>query len=245
MYTDDLAKFIESKNIPSADVIVYHNHKEIYRHTCGSKDSAGKIPLKGDELYFLYSATKPITCVAAMRLVERGIISIEDPVSKYIPEYASLTYRDGDEIKKCRNVMTVRHLFAMRGGLTYDLNGMIPYKELIAEAPDADTLTVVKSFAKSPLAFEPGTQYKYSLCHDVLGAVIEVASKMKLSEYLKKEIFEPLGMTRTTFDYTDGMLSQFAAQYRYNGAEYNEVPLKCMYRLTKIMKAAARDLFPV
>ena len=122
MYTDDLAKFIEEKNMPSADIIIYHNHKEIYRHTFGTKDAAKTTPLKGDELYFLYSASKPITCVAAMRLVERGIISIEDPVSKYIPEYKDLTYKCGDEIRPCTKEMTVRHLFAMRGGLSYNLS---------------------------------------------------------------------------------------------------------------------------
>ena len=241
MYTENLAKFIESKNIPSTDVIIYHNSKEIYRHISGTKDSEGKIPLKGDELYFLYSCTKPITCVAAMRLVERGIISIEDPVCKYIPEFAELTYRDGEDIKKCKNIMTIRHLFAMRGGLTYDLE-MPPLKELLAREPDADTLTVVKSFAKSPLSFEPGTKYQYSLCHDVLGAVIEVATGMKLGEYMKKEIFDPLGMTRTTFEVTDEMLPQFAAQYTYTENGYEKVPLTCVYRLTKNYESGGAGL---
>ena len=188
MHTEDIAKFLESKGIPSSDVIIYHNHKQIYRCKLGHKDAQGNVPLNGDELYFLYSATKPITCVAAMRLVERGIISIEDPVSKYIPEYAHLTYRCGDTVKECQNTMKVRHLFAMRGGLSYDLN-MPSIKECLNENPNADTLTLVKSFAKTPLLFEPGTRYQYSLCHDVLAAVVEVASGMKIGEFLKKEIF--------------------------------------------------------
>ena len=241
MYTEDLAKFLDSQNMPSGDVIIYHNHKEIFRHKCGTKDAEKNTPLKGDELYFLYSASKPITCVAAMRLVERGIISIEDPVYKYIPEYKDLIYKCGNEIKPCKNVMTVRHLFAMRGGLTYDLN-MPSFRELVAKEPNADTVSVVKSFAKTPLAFEPGTRYQYSLCHDVLGAIVEIASGMKFSEYLNKEIFEPLGMTRTTFYVTDDMLPKFATQYRLENGSYNEVPLKCAYKLTPCYESGGAGL---
>ena len=241
MYTDNLAKFIEEKNMPSADIIIYHNHKEIYRHTFGTKDAAKTTPLKGDELYFLYSASKPITCVAAMRLVERGIISIEDPVSKYIPEYKDLTYKCGDEIRPCTKEMTVRHLFAMRGGLSYNLS-MPSTVELLKNNPDADTLSVVKSFAGSPLSFEPGTKYQYSLCHDVLAAVVEVASGMKFGEFLKKEIFEPLGMTRTTFKVTDDMLDQFASQYRLVDDKYVEVPLSCVYKLTSNYESGGAGL---
>lgn len=242
MHTEDLRAFLDTRGIPSCDVVIYHKHKEIFRHTCGTKDADKKIPLKGDELYFLYSATKPITCVAAMRLVERGIISIEDPVSKYIPEYAHLTYRDGSEIKECQKTMKVRHLFAMRGGLTYEL-GMPPVKECIANDPHADTLTLVKAFAKNPLSFEPGTRYQYSLCHDVLAAVVEVASGIKFGDYLKKEIFEPLGMNRTGFKVTPELLKQFAAQYRYVDGKYTECPTTCVYQLTDAYESGGAGLY--
>ena len=241
MYTDNLDSFIKSKKMPSADILIYKDHKEIYRGTFGTKDAEGKIPLRGDELYFLYSATKPITCVGAMRLVERGVISIDDPVYKYIPEYKDLTYLDKGEVKKCTKVMTIRHLFAMRGGLTYNLN-MPSFKELVAREPDAGTVDVVKSFAATPLSFEPGTRYQYSLCHDVLGAVIEVASGMKFGEYMKKEVFEPLGMTKTTFHVTDDMLPQFATQYRLENGEYTPVPLTCVYKLTKNYESGGAGL---
>jgi CubicO group peptidase (beta-lactamase class C family) len=129
----------------------------------------------------------------------------------------------------------------MRGGLTYDLN-MPSIRALKEKDPNADTLSVVKSFAATPLSFEPGTRYQYSLCHDVLGAVIEVASGMKFGEYLKKEIFEPLGMTRTFFNYDDTMLDQFAAQYRLNGDKYDEVEKSCVYRLTPAYESGGAGL---
>lgn len=244
MHTEDLEAFIRSKGIPSSDVIIYHKHKEIFRFINGTKDSEGKIPLKGDELYLFYSATKPITCVAAMRLVEKGIIGIEDPVYKYIPEYENLSYMDGNSVKKCKNVMTVRHLFTMRGGLSYNLD-MPSIKECIKNNPNADTLEIVKSFVKEPLSFEPGTNYQYSLCHDVLAAVIEVATNMKFGEFLKKEIFEPLGMTRTGFYHKNSELSsQFATQYRYENGIYYPHPLTTMrFNFTKNYESGGAGLY--
>ena len=119
MHTSDLAQFLKDKAYPSSDVIIYRDHKEIYRFNCGTSDAVKSKAINGNELYFLYSASKPITCTAALQLVERGIIGIDDPVSKYIPEYAHLTYKDGDEIKECKEIMTVRHLFSMRAGFNY------------------------------------------------------------------------------------------------------------------------------
>lgn len=243
MHTSDIAKFLDSKGIPSSDVIIYKNHKEIYRYFCGYKDAAKTKPITGDELYYLYSASKVITCTAAMRLVERGIIGLDDPVSKYIPEYATLTYKTKDGIKPCEKVMTVRQLFAMRGGLNYNLQSE-PIKALLKETDNkADTVSLVKSFIKAPLEYEPGEGFLYSLCHDVLGAIIEIASGKKFGEYLRTEIFEPLGMNNTGFFPTEEQKKRFAAQYRYENGEYKEIPVTCAYRLSENYESGGAGLF--
>lgn len=243
MHTNDIAKFLDSKNIPSSDVIIYKNHKEIYRYFCGHKDAEKIVPIKGDELYYLYSASKVITCTAAMRLVERGIIGVDDPVSKYIPEYAYLTYKSKDGIKPCKKVMTVRHLFAMRGGLNYNLQSG-PIKALLAETDNkADTVSLVKTFIKDPLEFEPGEGFQYSLCHDVLGAIIEIASGKKFGEYLRTEIFEPLGMNSTGFFPTEEQKKRFVTQYRYENDTYKVVPCTCAYRLSENYESGGAGLF--
>lgn len=244
MHTPDLAKFIKEKNIPSADVIIYHNHKEIFRYMCGTKDDEGKEPLKGDELYWLYSTSKVITCTAALQLVEKGIISIDDPVSKYIPEYSELYMKnENGQTVKCQKAMTVRHLFAMRGGLTYNLSA--PGIRSILEATNgkATTYQIAASFVKDPLLFEPGSSHNYSLCHDVLAAVIEVAANMSFGEYLTENIFKPLGMKNTGFKPTDEQKKKFAAQYRYVDNTYQSVPVTCVYNLSENHESGGAGLF--
>ncbi len=244
MHTEDLASFLKEKNIPSSDIIIYHGHKEVYRFMCGYKDSAKTIPLKGDELYYLYSATKVITCTAAMRLVERGIIGIDEPVSKYIPEYADIytVNKDGKKIP-CKETMTIRHLFAMRGGLTYNLNAPAIKEALAKTNGEAGTVELARAFVRDPLLFEPGTSYNYSLCHDVLAAIIEIASGKTFGQYLKDNIFDPLGMESTGFFPTDEQLKRFAAQYRLENGEYKEIPIDCVYRLSKNYESGGAGLF--
>ena len=243
MHTKDLTKYFTEKAIPSSDVIIYRDHKEIYRYHCGHKDSAKTQEIKGDELYYLYSASKVITCTAAMQLVERGIIGIDDPVSKYIPDYAHLTYKDDNGVHECKNVMTIRHLFAMRGGLTYNL-GTPSLKKVLEETNNqATNVQLASAFIKEPLLFEPGTSHNYSLCHDVLAAVIEVATGMSFGEYLKKNIFEPLGMKNTGFFPTEEQKKKFAAQYRYIDGEYKEIPVACVYRLSDVHESGGAGMF--
>ncbi len=244
MHTDNLNEFILSKGIPSSDVIIMKDHKVIHRFMCGHADAEKTREMKGDELYWLYSTSKVITCTAAMRLVERGVISIDDPVSKYIPEYAHMNYKDKDgNIRPCANVMKIRDLFSMRGGLTYDLSSPSIKKALSELKGDADTLTIVKAIANEPLLFEPGTKYNYSLCHDVLGAVIEVASKMKFGEYLKKEIFEPIGMNNTGFYPTEEQKKKFADQYRWENDSYVHIPTTCSYSIRYAYESGGAGIF--
>lgn len=242
MHTNDLAGFIRSKNIPASDLIIYHEHKELYRFTCGFKDGEKSIPLQGSELYNLYSASKIITCVGALRLVERGIIGIDDPVAKYIPEFGHLTYRSRDEVKPCTKAITIRHLFAMRGGLSYDFN-MPSLKSALSADGDKGTLTLVRALAGSPLLFEPGTDFTYSFCHDVLGAVIEVASGKSFGRYLKDNIFDPLGMTDTGFFPTKEQEKKFTTQYRLENGEFNPIPLSNVYRLSNNYESGGAGLF--
>ncbi len=244
MHTENLSEFIKKQDIPSKDVIIYHNHKEVYRYMCGHKDSEKNTPLKGDELYYLYSTTKPITCTAGMRLIERGIIGIDDPVSKYIPEYATLFYKnDEGEVLPCKKVMTVRHLFSMRGGFSYNI-GAPAIKEVREKTNNkGSTLDFVRAFVRDPLLFEPGTRYNYSLCHDVLAAVIEIASGKSFGQFLKEEIFTPLGMENTGFFPTEEQKKRFVAQYSWQKDHYTEVPVGCAYRLSENYESGGAGLF--
>src|SRR5690554_3411738 len=105
-YLDSLQKH----GIPGCDCVVYHNHQPIFRHTAGFADCNKTKPLTEANTYWLYSASKLITCTAAMQLVEKGLISLDAPVSDYLCEYKNMKVRDGSDVKQAKNAMTVRHL---------------------------------------------------------------------------------------------------------------------------------------
>lgn len=202
----------KEKGVPCCDVLIRREHETLLRYFSGVSDYEGKVPVRGDEVYYMYSCTKPITCTAAMQLVEQGRLLLDAPVSDYLPAYKNtFLLKDGKAVPTERT-MTVRHLFTMSAGLNYDRDTE-PLRQLIRENPDAGTVEAVSAFPRSPLQFEPGERFLYSLCHDVLAAIVEVVSGMRFSEYLKKSIFEPLGMTRTGFSLPREEEAHLAAQY--------------------------------
>lgn len=210
-------KSLPARGIPAAELIVMQNHKEVFRSIVGCSDEAGKVPATKDDLYFLYSSTKVMTCVAALALIEDGKLGLDDPVSKYIPTYANLTVKIDGDVVPAKETMLVRHLFMMTGGLTYDVSHPV-ITEFLKKNPTADTLSLVSEMAKMPLAFEPGTRYQYSLCHDVLAAVVEVASGMRFSDYVNVRIAKPLGMTDLHFHVEEnGVKERLSAQYKHEG----------------------------
>ncbi len=200
---------IDHNLIPSCRMKVYRNHDELFSYFSARDDAKSE---EDKQLYFMYSMSKPILACAAMQLIERGIISLDDDVAKYLPEFKELYI--GNERVKAKNSLKIVHLLTMQGGLTYDLWS----KEIrdIKEKSNnkASTRQVVAEIAKMPLKFEPGTNYQYSLCHDVMAAVIEVASGKTYYEYLKENILLPLGMLDTSFKATNDVLERMHAQYR-------------------------------
>ena len=200
------------KGVPGCDLQIMREHEVLLRYSSGASDYEGVVPISGDELYFMYSCTKPITCTAAMQLVEQGVVGLDDPVSKYLPAFKDVfLMKDGKQVAPTRT-MTVRHLFTMSAGFDYNWE-TAPIREVRAAKPNAGTQDIINALARSPLQFEPGEQFLYSLCHDVLAAVVEVASGLRFSEYLKKAIFEPLGMTNTGFTIPAEHRHRLAAQY--------------------------------
>lgn len=201
--------------VPGCDLAVYQDHEMIYRHQAGYSNAEKTVPMQGDETYCLYSCTKLITTCAAMQLIEAGKLSLDDLVSDYLPSYAHLTVKDGDGLRPARRVMTIRHLMSMQSGMNYDLASPEILNEL-ALHPMATTRQLVEAMAKTPLLFEPGENFEYSLSHDVLAAVIEVASGQKFSDYLQQHIFDPLQMDTISFDFTPKILQHLCTKYQYD-----------------------------
>ena len=234
------------RGIPFFELAVTKDGQEVFRHRVGYSDSEQKKPFEKDDLYWLFSTTKVITCVAALRLVEEGKISLSDPVSKYIPSFANLTVRQPDgSTKPCKTVMTVEHLFTMTGGIGPDHEKMEALGKVFTKNPDASTVELVSSFPDTPLYFEPGTRYQYGFCHDALGAVIEVASGMRLSEYVQKYILTPLGMNNTGYRPTEEQKKRFTATYCYDNSNGTSVliPTENKFTLTKNYDSGGAGLF--
>ena len=221
----DLLKRFEAMGIPTIDCIVCHRGKCVFRHLSGFSDEAGKKPTDGKELYNIYSCSKLITCTAALQLVERGDVELDAPVYDYLPEFRKLSKRVEDRIEPVRNTMTVRHLFTMTAGLTYATNTDNLKRGIAETNGEMPTREAMKYLALDPLAFEPGEGWQYSLCHDVLAAIVEVVSGQRFGEYVKKHIFDPVGMKRSTFLLPDEKLPEIAAQYTWREEDNAFVPI--------------------
>ena len=203
--------YLTDWRIPGNSIRVSIDGKEVFTYASGYADVQTREPMTTDHLVNMYSCTKPVTATAALQLLEQGKIHLDDPLYAYIPEYKQMYLADGSEAK---NPMTLRHLFTMTSGLTYNTD--TPSFDKAREMTDGkmDTLTVVKCMAQDPLAFEPGTKWQYGMSHDVLAAVVEVVSGKKFRDYLQESIFDPLGMTRTRF-HNEPVRDQMATEYRF------------------------------
>lgn len=205
------------KGVPGCDLIIMRNHETLLRYSSGVSDYAGKKPVSPEDIYQMYSCSKVMTCTCAMQLVERGVIALDDPVSKYLPAFEdAFLMKDGQKVRP-QNTMTVRHLFTMSAGFDYN-RGTQPILDVIAENPHASTIDIINALVRSPLRFEPGGRFMYSLCHDVLAAVVEVASGMRFSEYMAQNLWMPLGLKDTGFHITDAVMNRMSALYECCGA---------------------------
>ena len=204
--------------IPGNDCIVYHNGKCVYRHFAGYSDKENKIEMTGKEFYNIYSCSKPITCVAALQLYEKGLFKLEDKLSKYMPEFETMSVQTDTGVKIAENSITIKDLFCMTTGYSYH---SAPATEACRKATDGrcPTREFMKYLAKMPLAFEPGTKWMYGLSHDILAALVEVISGIRFGEYVKKNIFEPLSMNDSTFLLDDSEVDKLCAQYKGEKAE--------------------------
>lgn len=188
---------IKEKGIPYLDVLVKNGHDTIYRHYQNKNGNA-----TGKELLYMYSCSKVVTAVATMACVERGIISLDDKVSKYLPEFEN-SYRlvNGQKIKT--KPVTIKHLITMSSGLDYNFNS--PFvKQKFIQNPFATAREIANEIIKMPLHFEPGDKFMYGLSHDVLGGVIESATNSRFSDFVADEIFKPLNMKHSTFKFLEG-----------------------------------------
>lgn len=220
-----LEKFCDSFldiGVPGFDLAVFKGGECILRYMNGYSDLENRVKVNGKERYNIYSCSKVITCTAALQLWEKGLFSLEDKLSKYMPEFENMTVKTEDGIKKAENPILVKHLFEMTAGFSYNCGSHEVMKCKEETNGKCQTRELMKYLAKEPLLFEPGDRWEYSLCHDCLAALVEVISGEKFETYVKKNIFDVLGMGNSTFMLPEEEIDTIAEQYRFeNGKAVN------------------------
>ncbi|MCR5460688.1 MAG: beta-lactamase family protein [Acetatifactor sp.] len=229
--------------IPSVDLIVYQDHQQIYRHMNGTVNTEKTQAVAEDQRYLMFSMTKVQTMTAIMQLVEQGKLSLEDEVSRYLPAYQNVKVKTEQGVEDLKWPLKIRHLVSMQSGLDYDLNRPGILRVLKEKGQKATTREIVDAFAETPLQFQPGMHFCYSLSHDVAAAVLEVVTEMSFGEYLKKNVWEPLGMKNTFFAKPDNTgLERLAQQYICD--ETGIVPMEqtCNYQLSECYESGGAGL---
>ena len=217
---------ITEKRIAGAVTLVSRRGRVAWFKAQGMEDREAGKPMRPDSIFRICSMTKPITSLAVMMLYEEGRFLLDDPVSKFIPEFKNPKVLVKPASGKPYTIpankeITIRNLLTHTSGLTYHWNpdlgaqyrdanvahGLLPYDGTIGDS--------VKRLASLPLLFQPGERFEYSLSIDVLGYLVEVVSGKSLDEFFRTRIFEPLGMRDTEFFVPEDRLGRLAAAYTW------------------------------
>ena len=186
----------------------------------GRKDIRNADPIQRDSIFRIYSMTKPVTGVAMMMLFEEGKWRLNDPVSRYIPEFAKLKVYAGEnpdgspKLEDARRSMTMRELMTHTAGLGYTISDVNPVDRMYRKAGVLDSRkplqSLIDGLAVLPLQSQPGTRWSYSIAVDVQGYLIEKLSGMSFEDFARTRIFEPLGMKDTGFSVPKEKISRLA-----------------------------------
>lgn len=218
------ARYIAPQKIPGSITLVARGGRACLLDIRGQRDRERGTPMTEDTLFRIYSMTKPITSIAMMTLLEKGLFSLDDPVHRYIPQWQGLEVWSGGAYPQFATTpparpMTIRDLFMHTSGLTYEFmratNIDYAYRKLQVGLPRPGyTLEqMIDDLAGLPLEFSPGQRWNYSVSTDVLGYLIQVISGQSLETYLQEVIFDPLGMHDTSFDVSPDSVARFASAY--------------------------------
>ena len=250
-----LQSFVDQKKVPNVAAFVAKGGNVVYKKSFGWKDMEKGIPATPEDYYILFSQTKAITTVAFMTLVEKGLVNIDDPVSKYFPgipdKVVTVVHNDGTyETRPVARPMTFVHLMSHSSGLNAGLVGNI--RRIERQRADSirkangDTSAsrisgqrtggignwkylkdAMHDLAKYPLGFDPGSEWNYHISTNMLAYMIEIISGKTLRQYVKESVLEPLGMNHTDWYYEPEALSRFVKAY--NAVDGKLVPASNMF----------------
>ena len=221
--TKIIAAYVAENQCAGANVLIRRNGEELLYAEHGMADIAAEKPIRRDSIFRLYSQSKPVTAAAVMILAERGLIDLMDGVDRYLPGFRDPRVVDHQgKVTKAYRAPWLMELLGMTAGLSYpgeDPAGQYAARvfedahEAIRKGGGIPTVELCNRLGEQPLAFQPGTHWRYSTCADVLGAVVEVVSGKRFGDFLREEIFEPLQMVDTAFFVPREKMERFVTCY--------------------------------
>jgi len=225
---------IEDNQIPGAVALIARKGKIVYYKAFGSADE--NRPFNRDDIFRIASQTKAITSTAVMMLWEQGKFQLDDPISKYIPEFKDMqvfeTFNEADSsftAKPAEKPITIRHLLTHTSGIGYGFIDQDEFRKIYSKAGIIDAFATqpvtigenIKKLAKLPLHHNPGEKWTYSEGLDVLGYLIEIISGQPLDQYFKQHIFDPLGMSDTYFYLPNAKFSRLVPVQTKTDGQWN------------------------
>ena len=222
-----MEKFVADGDTKGIAILLVKDGKVISHMQTGIRRVSDKAPITEDTIFRIYSMTKPITGVALMMLHEEGKFSLDDPVSKYVSEFANLKVvksfdkAGGVVLEPLEKQPTMRQLMSHTAGFAYGLYGEDPSNKAfkdrnILRSPDMQSF--IDNVAKVPLMYQPGEKWFYSAAVDIQGAVVERLSGMKFGAFLQTRLFDPLGMDDTAFSVSADKYDRFSDVFGYHPA---------------------------
>lgn len=220
-----LRRFVDSGKVAGVSALIYEKNRPVYYNAFGYADREAKVPMDRHTLVRIYSMTKPVTGVALMTLYEKGLFQLDDPLSKYAPEFADMKVYKGVDaagnlvLEPARRPITIRDITRHTAGFasSADVPGL---GEVIRKTdplnPNNTLSEMAKKLASLPLLFHPGEQWAYGPSVDVQAYLVERLSGQPFDQYLKETIFEPLGMRNTRYVVPQKDWGRLAALYNRN-----------------------------
>jgi CubicO group peptidase (beta-lactamase class C family) len=211
-----LADLIAAGELAGASLLVARRGKVVHRALLGLKDIESCAPLARDTIFRIYSMTKPVTAAAMMLLWDQGLWSPDDPIARHLPEFANVKGPAGTGPARAP---TMRELMTHTAGLGYGFDGNDPTDAAYLAAgvwQAQDLADMMRRVTSAPLAYEPGTRWRYSLSMDVQGAIIERLTGQSLPDFMRTRIFQPLGMADTDFFVPTRKMARLATLYRHS-----------------------------
>ena len=203
---------VAAGEVPGVAVAVSDARGTLFEAAAGVATLGGEQKVDADTLFWIASMTKPVTSLAAMQLVEQGLLDLDAPVGDLLPELKSPRILEGGKLRPARRPITLRHLLTHTAGFSYAF-ASAEYAAYLAAQPNPPAFGT-RAALDAPLLFEPGERWEYGLGVDWAGLAVEAATGLNLEAYFQKHIFGPLGMADTSFLPTEAQLARRAALHK-------------------------------